>query len=89
MKKVFFLLAFLAWAVMMYATDPALPTGIRIDTAYVANDLHIELEYSVLVPFGKVHLSAYSSENDPAARQSSNLSVTLSGATGTYKRKLN
>ena len=43
--QVFFLFAFLAWAVMMYATDPALPTGIRIDTAYVANDLHIVLEY--------------------------------------------
>jgi len=88
MKKVNFLLAFFAWTVMMYATDPALPTGIRVDTAYVANDLHIELEYSVLVPFGKVYLSAYTSVDDTAARQSSILPVTLSGATGTYKRRI-
>jgi len=88
MKKVFFLLAFFAWPGMMYATYPALPLGIRVDTAYVANDLHIVLEYSVLVPFGKVYLSAYSSVDDPAARKSSNAPITLSGATGTYKRRI-
>ena len=88
MKNLFVLLLCFAWSGMAYATDPAPPFGIRIDTAYVTNDLHIDLEYTVLVPFGKIHLSAYTSMDDAVARQNSNVPLTLSGAAGTYKKRI-
>jgi len=72
----------------MYAVDPAPPPGIRVDTAYVANDMHVELEYSVLVPFGKDHLSAYTSVDDHAARQNSNVPITLAVSPGEGKTSL-
>jgi len=88
MKKHFFFFAIFLWSGIAYATDPAPMLGIRIDTAYIANDMHIELEYSVLVPLGKVHLSVFTSVDAHLARQNSNVPLTLSGVVGSYKRRV-
>jgi len=64
MKNLFFFLVFLANMGMAYATIPGLPFAILVDTAYVSNDMHIELAYRVLVPFEKIHLSVHTSMDD-------------------------
>ena len=88
MKNLFFFLVFLANMGMIHATTPGLPFAILVDTAYVSNDLHIELTYRVWVPFGKVHLSVYTSMDDLDARQSTKAPLTLSGAAGAYKKRI-
>ena len=51
--------------------------------------MHIELEYTILVPFGKLNLSVFTSvDNAATRRQNSNVPLMLSGAAGTCKRKI-
>ena len=88
MKNLFFFLVFLANMGMAYASIPVLPFAILVDTAYVSNDLHIELAYRVLVPFGKIHLTVHTSMDDLDARQSTKAPLTLSGAAGVYKKRI-
>jgi len=88
MNRFFFILVCLSWLGLVHATTPGLPFGIRIDTAYVSNDLHIELEYSVLIPFGSVKMMICTSADDPAARQYANAPVALSRNAGTYRKRI-
>jgi len=81
MKKLFFFLVCFTWASMVYATYDQRTLSIIVDTAYVSNELNIELEYRVLAPFSKIHLSVRTSMEDPAARQSEIVPMTVSGTT--------
>ena len=69
---------------MVYATTQGLPFGNKIDTAYVSKNIHIELKYSVLNQFDKINLFVSTSMDG----QNRKTPQTLSGVSGTYKRRI-
>jgi len=86
MKNLILFLTFMMWLSVVNATTYSMPLSILIDTAYVSNDMHIELEYRVLTPFSKVNLYVVTRMDDPAARQ--NTPPSLSGSMGTFKTRI-
>lgn len=88
MKRLITILVCILWYGMVHATEPALTLAIRIDTAYVSNDMHIELEYRVLVPFSKINLSVFTSMDATNARQNTNAPLVLSGGLGTFRKRI-
>ena len=88
MKNLILFLTFMMWLSVVNATTYSMPLSILIDTAYVSNDMHIELEYRVLTPFSKVNLYVLTSMDDPTARQNANLPLSLSGNVGSFKKRI-